>query len=84
MTCEQCIHYEICNENADGNIVELMVEPCFRFKDKRRYKEVVYCYECIHRKEWRNVMDGFDVCKLSGLIMVDDIDYCPYGERKTE
>ncbi len=34
MTCENCIHYEICNENAEGNIVELMKEPCFRFMDK--------------------------------------------------
>lgn len=34
MTCENCIHYDICNEQADGNIVELMKEPCFRFVNR--------------------------------------------------
>lgn len=47
MSCENCIHYDICNEQADGNIVELMKEPCFRFKDraileKEHAKPVVY------------------------------------------
>jgi indolepyruvate ferredoxin oxidoreductase alpha subunit len=40
MTCENCIHFDICNENADGNIVELMKEPCFRFVDKDSLVEV--------------------------------------------
>lgn len=46
MTCEKCIHFDICNENADGNIVELMKEPCFRFKDKDSLVEVVRCEKC--------------------------------------
>lgn len=41
MTCENCIHYDICNESADGNIVELMGEPCFSFF------ELVYCEDCV-------------------------------------
>ena len=35
MTCENCIHFDICNEQADGNIIELMKEPCFRFKTEQ-------------------------------------------------
>ena len=46
MTCEQCIHYDICNEQADGNIVELMGNPCFRFMDKDSFVEVGKCGGC--------------------------------------
>ena len=40
MTCERCIHYDICNEHADGQLLELAQGVCFRFKDKDRLVEV--------------------------------------------
>ena len=48
MTCENCIHFDICNENADGNIVELMKEPCFRFFDLVRCKDCRFKQVCIN------------------------------------
>lgn len=47
MTCENCIHFEICNEQADGNIVELMKEPCYRFRDKDSFN--------VKWREWNTV-----------------------------
>lgn len=61
MTCENCIHYDICNENADGNIVELMGKPCFRFKDKDSFN--------VKWREWNTVPNkNGDLISRSALL----------------
>ena len=83
MTCEQCIHFDICNEQADGNIVELMKEPCFRFKDKDRLVEVVRYKDCKHHNAFNSCF--YHSADDGGTpIFVRDNDFCSYGERKTE
>lgn len=70
---KQCIHYEICNENADGNIVELMGKPCFRFM------ELVRCNKC----ELHDSCYAEDVFKLARMDL--EKAFCCLGkERKTE
>lgn len=78
-TCENCIHFDICNENADGNIVELMKEPCFRFM------EIVRCEDCVYKDSWYETEEygvAFYICGCSGMHIVEDNDFCSYGERK--
>lgn len=74
MTCENCIHYDICNENADGNIVELMGEPCFRFF------ELVRCKNCDHMAFLANETAADMMCALT-MICVDGNHFCSHGER---
>lgn len=76
MTCENCIHFDICNEQADGNILELMKEPCFRFM------ELVRCRDCKHwLKDVAGCTDAIGRCKWANY-MVGAVGYCVYGERK--
>lgn len=73
MTCENCIHYDICNEQADGNIVELMKEPCFRFKDKDSFN--------VKWREWNTVPNkNGDLISRSALLeKIQPVDFL-YGD----
>lgn len=82
-TCENCIHFDICNEQADGNIVELMGKPCFRFavKGELHAVEIILCPDCKH------VYDGWDdfCCRLhKGLAKITHTSFCSYGERRAD
>ena len=47
--------------------------------------EVVRCKDCIGKATWyKNKAYGVDICGLSGLFVVEDADYCSYGERKDD
>lgn len=87
MTCERCIHYDICNEHADGQLLELAQGVCFRFK------EVVQCKGCKKydiETGWCNEHSSFIdnrgvFCKpweSSDWKMFDEDDFCSKGERK--
>lgn len=75
MTCENCIHFDICNENADGNIVELMGKPCFRFM------ELVRCKDCKYYEENAEAITRFCRRQLEYLY-AEPNGFCSYGERK--
>lgn len=77
MTCKNCIHYDICNEQADGNIVELMKEPCFRFMELVRCKDCK-CVSDAVKDEYGN---AHLLCTMLMGLPVDPTDYCSYGER---
>jgi hypothetical protein len=45
--------------------------------------EVVRCKDCKHKDTWTEskIRDWF-WCGVSGLQVVEDMDFCSYGERK--
>ena len=92
MTCKNCIHYEICNDYSDGNIAEMMKEPCFRLAIKGNFpsREIILCTGCK-----RNEKNGGDCNRTLPITSRDHVlelnvteyitlDFCSYGERKTE
>ena len=46
------------------------------------YAEVVRCKDCIGKAHWYKNDYGCTICGLSGLFVVEDRDFCSYGERK--
>ena len=78
MTCENCIHYDVCvivqhsNEDYD-HYTEF---GCEDFKNKADFEEVVRCKDCdIPHNKWTGCP------KLNGLIPPPDF-FCSYGKRK--
>lgn len=47
------------------------------------YEQVVHCRDCKHKDTWTEskIRDWF-WCGVSGLQVVEDMDFCSYGERK--
>lgn len=47
------------------------------------YEPVVHCKNCKHKDTWTEskIRDWF-WCGVSGLQVVEDMDFCSYGERK--
>ena len=46
---------------------------------------VVYCKDCKYKDTWQEakIRDWF-WCGVSGLQVVEDMDFCSYGERKDD
>lgn len=47
--------------------------------------EVVRCKDCAHKSTWYEELEyghAIYICGLSGMIIVEDNDFCSYGERK--
>ena len=44
--------------------------------------EVVRCRDCIGKANWYKNDYGCTICGLSGMFVVEDRDFCSYGERK--
>ena len=49
------------------------------------YEPVVHCRDCKHKDTWTEskIRDWF-WCGVSGLQVVEDMDFCSYGERRTD
>lgn len=47
------------------------------------YEPVVHCKDCKHKDTWTEskIRDWF-WCGVSGLQVVEDMDFCSFGERK--
>lgn len=48
----------------------------------KKRPDVVYCRECIGKAHWYENDYGFSICGLSGLYVVEDNDFCSYGEKE--
>lgn len=47
------------------------------------FKELVRCKDCNYKSTWyKNEAFNIDICGLSGMCVVEDNDFCSYGERK--
>jgi hypothetical protein len=44
----------------------------------------VRCKECVGKAHWYKNDYGLTICGLSGLFVVEDRDFCSYGERITD
>lgn len=49
------------------------------------YEKVVHCKDCKHKDTWKEskIRDWF-WCGVSGLQVVEDMDFCSYGERRAD
>ena len=48
--------------------------------------EVVRCKDCMYKDIWYEIDElgaRVNICGCSGLYIVEDNDFCSYGERKT-
>ncbi len=86
MTCNNCIHYEVCQYHITEETT-MTVEECDNFKNKADFVEIVRCKKCKHGDVSiiSRTIDGEETiacyCNVKGKIT--DIDgYCPGGERK--
>ena len=61
--------YEIMGSVDDSEVEEDVVE-------------VVRCKDCIGKAHWYKNNYGCTICGLSGLFVVEDRDFCSYGERR--
>ncbi len=89
MTCEDCIHVDVCEEWHEQE----MQRACYYgeyFKNKADFVEVVRCKDCkyfyadtyaskVLRRECRlrSIGNGIGCVRLDG-----ENDFCSYGERK--
>lgn len=87
MTCNDCIHYDVCYRIEHyGRIIETD-KPCGDFKNKADYEEVVRCKDCKHKVEYcgcimcgrlsYNIEDG-----VGGLTATIPEHFCSYGQKK--
>ncbi len=44
--------------------------------------EIVRCKDCIGKATWYKHEFGCMVCGMSGFFIVEDNDFCSYGERR--
>lgn len=46
---------------------------------------IVRCKDCIFKSSWyKHKTLGFDICGASGMYIVEDVDFCSYGERRKD
>lgn len=80
MSCEDCIHYDICIFHIKGD----ENKKCKHFKIEANVTEVVRCKDC---KKYSNFDPynckrlTFHFCTKLGNITKEN-DFCSYGERK--
>lgn len=95
MTCENCIHHDVCNEHHKliltvDSLFELIYQygvqySCKSFKNKADYAEVARCKDCVFRHLDPDFASG-KYCSLrnvNGGLFCEDDDYCSYGKRET-
>ena len=90
MTCQDCIHYNICSLwTTTGLDEDKAYEHCFgNYKYYADVVEVVRCKDC----KYLYCLDAIDrrfYCRhfpkgLSGINIIEDNPYCSYGERREE
>lgn len=73
VTCEDCVHYDICIFHPKGN----ENKECVRFKNKADVVEVVRCKDC----KWFNEI-GCAIRIVDDSDNPKEDDFCSFGERK--
>ena len=72
MTCNDCIHRELCNVHGYVD-----ADECGVYKNKADFVEVVRCVDCKrYSTELRMCLSS------SGIMNAKPKDFCSYGERK--
>ena len=88
MTCNDCIHNEVCEELEQKNgISKIFTCQCAFFKNKADFVEVVRCEKCKYGDVscHARTIDGKETiacyCNLKNKV-TDVDDYCSSGERR--
>lgn len=70
--------------NEDGILYVPLREVYKSIKDAPTLDAVpvVRCKDCIGKAHWYKNDYGCTICGMSGLFVVEDRDFCSYGERK--
>ena len=79
-TCKDCIHFGICKKGfpwADGKGGGW----CEDFKDKASFVEIVRCKDCKHYVARYCTRD---INGRTNMFLMNENDFCSYGERRTE
>ena len=87
MTCNDCIHENVCTAVHIGGEFQENADKCKNFKNKADFVEVCRCFKCrfgdvsIISKTKDGEEDLACYCNLKKV--VTDVDnFCSYGERK--
>lgn len=86
MTCKDCIHHDVCEEDCAFNNVNLdestFYKNCYHLQNKADFVNVVRCKDCvngfIHTR--KTVLDIYWCDKWKNIIR--GCDFCSFGERK--
>lgn len=74
--------------NRNGNFMRGGIRKALRCMEQTPTIDavpVVRCKDCKHQCTWYEEEDfGVFICGVSGLSIVEDNDFCSYGERKTD
>lgn len=87
--CSECIHHDHIFEGAVFRGTRCRLEDGSsqfeRMAAQLGYEPVVHCKDCKHKDTWQEskIRDWF-WCGVSGLQVVEDMDFCSYGERRTD
>lgn len=77
--CDDCRNYDGARCRAcETNDVLCLIEDA----PSAEVEPVVHCKDCIGKSYWYKNNYGCTICGLSGLFVVEDNDFCSYGERK--
>lgn len=91
--CKDCLNYKACkiwveDTKKEFNFTPLLI-PCAAFKNKADVVEVVRCKDCKHSYiNSFSAQSGVALCKFwsnraeGNNLVVQQDDYCSYGERK--
>nr|DAG08856.1 MAG TPA: hypothetical protein [Caudoviricetes sp.] len=81
---EPCPMADMAHEAAKGRMYATKEFIALQKKiESGQLVEVVRCKDCKHKDTWTEskIRDWF-WCGVSGLQVVEDMDFCSYGERK--
>ena len=86
MTCEDCVHHDICLEQYSGLTPEMMFRECKKFKNKANFVEAIRCRDCqrcYNRITKRNKQIMYFCMRMDGNeFQVNANDYCSYGRKE--
>lgn len=92
MTCEDCVHYDICTFHLTGK----ENKTCLNFLDKADVVEVVRCEDCVHAyinqdlEQSGRAFCNFWITKKPQPGVVKEVkvvkadDFCSYGRRREQ
>lgn len=83
---EKCPQAERAHETALGRMyaTQELVELVKKI-DAGELVEVVRCKDCQYKEAWQRINEmgvAVYICDASGMILVDDLAFCSFGERK--
>ena len=87
MTCEDCIHYDVCVivEHSSEEYDHYTEYDCEDFKNKADFVKVVRCEDCKYNGDCARQMvhTARDYVLEQNISSYNKVDFCSYGKRKS-